>query len=426
VANDFTSTVGATRDSTGSKLVGTATEKAIVAQLCSRASGLQPQPTDEQLKAFVRSATNLDSDALVMELSHKLVNSTWQTRVCAMSGIKAAAKIVKENDGNHPLAMAVASLASMPELFDPVLTHDHPAVRQLALECASALGFPTGATSNIYSRPADNELVDLLGGCESSLQQQAGAKGLAASADVSDPMEDLLGAHCSEMAHARLNAPAIAATDLLGGLDELAPPTPSATLVPLTEGVDSGKQSNAKPLVDMFTGLHVSEPASVGGTAVSEHEGMLNAIAGLSNLGTTAPVAASFKPQGQAPTSIMLPSGNNGLYVGPAGTVAPLAHENLSDTGYGSKGAAGSKRMLGASHSGQGAMCLAPVPQATARDTVACQPVVHGAGGASGQPMATSRTPMLAPAGCNMKGLGMRGHAKPKDAFDFVNDELGR
>jgi hypothetical protein len=437
VRDGFTSAAGGTQNSENGKLGGQSAEKAAVAQLCSSSSGLRPQPTPAQLKTFVRAAGPLDSDALVMELSHKLVNTSWQTRVCALAGIKAAAEIVQENSGDHSLAMTVASLASMPELFDSVLTHDHPAVRQLALECASALGISTGLQTDAAGRAGGDAPGDLLGvlggGDDIAHGSTTGAGVTAASANRSDNMLDLLGGDVPDVATAQ-PAAASNGTDLLAGLDDLSPAAPPAASVPSTGGASASKSGMPAPPVDLLEGLQLSGPTAGAGTVPTGHEDPLDGLTGIAPVNAPAQAAAPLNPQGHPPLLGLSPIAINGFNIGPATPAVPGMHVG---PGHSSGLAGGSRYLLGAQGTGPGAMWAAQGPAGGSGHLLGTQgtgpePMWAAQGSATfttgGMPegSAAGHAPMIAPLACNMKGSGLQSHLKPKDAFDFVNDELKR
>lgn len=275
-------------------------ERSVVQSLCGTAGGLRPQPSAEQLRTFLQQAAALDPETIALELSQQLVAQTWQSRVRALAAIQAAAEAVAASGGDHPLALAVASLASVPETFDGVLTHSNPTVRQAARSCAAALGFPAhggpeaAAAASVQPASSCGPAADLLGGGADPVPSQAHTA--AATSHGSAHAPDLLDLMDGPTAQNQTNGGS-AADDLLGGLDNgglLAAQQAPSPAAPVQT------HSQAVPVEDMFAGLNVatSKPeraasgAAAAAAAVAEHDPF-----------------ADFEAAGPAPEAINTPNG---------------------------------------------------------------------------------------------------------------------
>ena len=388
------------------------TESAVVQELCGGASGLRPHPTPEQLRIFVQKAALLDAETLALELSQQLVNDKWQVRVRALAAIKAAAEAVSASGGDHPLALAVATLASTPETFDSVLAHSNPTVRQAARACAASLGFP--AADGPEAQQSPREAADLLGGTADQAQQPA-------SAVAADPLADLLGGDVPSGAPAGDSSNATANTagaelDLLGGLESSPPPASASTQQQQpTASKAQGNASGHAP-ADMFAGLSLAPRSAQTAGAQSD-----DPFGGLFDAPTAAPIAsapaapAASESAGAAAAPHM-PSGADAMGLNPdhhfgaaGGAMHASSFANAAPMQAGS-----------AAPMGGGPTLMAPTGGAAFGLHQASGPPngfgqASQAGNAQGVP---ARAPSL-----GTRTLGP-GPSKPRDAFDFVQDAM--
>jgi hypothetical protein len=428
------------------------TQTSVVGDLCTDGGGLRPQPTPEQLRTFVQRASRIDPLELAMQLSQQLVSTSWQTRVRALAGIQAAAEAVSSSGGDHALAMAVASLASMPETFDSVLTHPNPAVRQAALSCAGALGFLTpGAggeeTGSLVGMPPRKDAVaDLLGGMsdEPATGRTVWASGgTEATAPADDQLTDLLGGEVLVVPPAL--APAAqpgAEIDLLGELDTVCGPSPAQAVQPA-------------PVEDVLAGLalatHSIAPAGTNGAAYAVAS-KSDPLAGLAmDMVVPTPQRPSVTPpsqptrpaQGSAAgiagmvTGMPQPGGVAGGWAGAArdygeassaahagwSGARPQAHDPLLNMGW--VGGPGSAYAPSSAQPPVGhcpPAMLAGQPFGKEAHIVGLPTNVGTLGAADSgegvQGTGSAAVPGTCPTGT--RSLGMV-PSKPKDAFDFVN-----
>jgi hypothetical protein len=408
------------------------TESSVVHELCSSAGGMRPQPTPEQLRVFVQQASQLDPETIALELSQQLVGPAWQTRVRACSAIQAAAEAVSKSGGDHPLALAIATLASMPETFDSVLTHSNPAVRQAACACAAALGFPAAGGAEAPSavpHPMAEPAADLLGG-------SGDADGVSAQAPAaaSNALGDLLGGDVvgseqpqQQQQHAQQ---AQSDMDLLGGLEGGAPAAPGGAAHGEAWAPPNAQQQ--APLQDMFAGLDIAGPSSPQDANCLDDLLYAEPVPAAPQASSTPPAAAS-QAAGQAAahvSSAVTSSSPASAFAAwhppaaPAPTTLPPA--------WGQSGQA--TAVQGAAHGvvpaqGQymtGVGVLLPTgggwtPGAPAQSEM---PSV-GAGATDWQAGSHAHAAALSQRQLSLgtRQLG-KGPSKPKDAFDFVNEAM--
>lgn len=423
--------------------------------LCGAAGGVRPQPTPEQLRSFVQQASTLDPESIALELSQQLVAQAWQSRVRALAAIQATAEAVTASGGDHALALTVASLASVPETFDGVLTHSNPAVRQAARSCAAALGFPAhgGPEAAAAAEPARAAApaADLLGGAveASKAQQPAAAPSARGAPDLLDLMDGPANAGPAGGAESAATARGNAADDLLGGLSDWE----AAAHAPMSgAGAPAAAQPSNQPsaVTDMFAGLSMASTANAGHGASIANAQEDDPFAGLDCSGPSRMSAQASNGEVAAfaraapSTQTALGQAAHDAEIGNFSAMQPQMAAMPMATGASLQAMAHqSMQMPQAHHAGSqwqghnGAAWHAQGTQSGAKAIPSgvldgsagpMMPQVHASQSLAQQGLPASSAADAAATGAARGSSGRTLPAKPskrKDAFDFVNDMVG-
>jgi len=442
----------------GASLVGT--EAAVVAELCA-ASGLRAQPHPDQLRAFVDRVPLLDPDVVAVELTGFLADDTaWQSAVRALCTLEAVALAALEPGADESVRALAGVFRATPDSVRVCAAHAQAYGGLRALKCLAALGVDAGAAAAPRAS-APQAMPDLLGGLDDSPP--------LTQAPASDPLADLLGEPAAAPAaggdlfsgmmlvEGGTNGHAAAAADMFAGLsvsdasqtqpayapdflaDLMGPGLPEPAAAAQTAAVAAA--AAAPP--DLFADL---APAGGGGAPLREKLGS-DLFADLAPPPPPAPAAPQFAAR---------PAFDSYAGAGAASSTAPQNHtgfgapQQMSEfvPSHGSGGGQGCAPQTGM-YGGPG--LGTPYNQGFRPQYAA--PALGEPGGYQRPPPPESYTAVppqglygappvqQAPPGYGAPSYGApggglsvqqpaalrtRSASKPKDAFDFVNDEIRR